>query len=171
MPRSSYCFFCSRIRSRDFEKTSYFLDTVIDQRDFEENFCEMIGSLIELDISGERPVYFSDYIEKDSQCDYYQKIYKPGNLLVCFTSVLVRLYVNYVLNCLFELDLTLRDERILVDEVYTFASDLMYELFNTNYLFFYEVFNFCCSEDLNFNCCYAVLREKVHYGAHYTLYE
>ena len=67
---------------------------------------------------------------------------------------------------MFELDLTLRDERILVDEVYTFASGLMYKLFNTNF-FFYENFNLCCSEDLNFNCCYGILREKVHYGAHY----
>ena len=97
MPRSSYCFFCSRIRSRGFEKS---LDIVIDQCDFEENFCDIVASLTELDISVERPVYFSDFIEKDSQCDYYQKIYKPGDLLVCFTSVLVRLYVNYVLVCL-----------------------------------------------------------------------
>ena len=89
--------FCSRIRSRDFEKS---LDIVIDQCDFEENFCDIVGSHIELDISVERPVYFSDFIEKDSQCDYYQKIYKPGDLFVCFTSVLVRLYVNNVLVCL-----------------------------------------------------------------------
>ena len=98
MPRSS-CFFCSRKRSRDFEKPNYFLDIVTDQRDFEENFCKMVGSLIELDISVERPVYFSNYIEKDSQCDYYQKIYKPGDFLVCFTNELMRLYVNYILNC------------------------------------------------------------------------
>ena len=164
-------FFCSRMRSRDFEKTSFFLDIVIDKRDFEENFCDMVGSRTELDISVERPVYFSDYIEKDSQCNYYQKFYKPGDLLVCFTSVLVRLYVNYVLNCLFELDLTLRDERTLVDEVYTFASDLMYEFFNTNYLFLLSFYNLCCSEDLKFNSCYGILREKVHYGVHYKLYE
>ena len=68
-------------------------------------------------------------------------------MLVSFTNVLVRMLINYVLNCLLELDLTLRDERILVEEVYTFASDLIYEFFNTNYLFFYELFYLCCSRD------------------------
>ena len=129
-------FFCSSIRSRDFEKPSYFLDIVIDERDFERGFCDMVSCLIELDISVERPAYFSyDDFHKDLQCDYYQKIYKPGKLFVCFTSVLVRLYLNYVVNYLFELDLTLRGERILVDEVYTFASGLMYNFFTRNYLF------------------------------------
>ena len=57
-------------------------------------------------------------------------------MLVSFTSVFVRMYVNFVLNCLLELDLTLRDERILLDQVYTFTSHLMYEFLSTNYLFF-----------------------------------
>ena len=128
-------FFCSQIRARDFEKPSYFLDIVIDEHDFEEQFCDITTSLIELDISVQRPVYFTGSIQRDKRCDYYQEIHKEGQLLVSFTSVLVRMYVNYVLNCLLELDLTLRDEEILMEQVYTFASDLMYEFFNTNYLF------------------------------------
>ena len=47
LPRSSSCFFCLRIRSRDFEKS---LDIVIDQCDFEENFCDIVGSLIDLSL-------------------------------------------------------------------------------------------------------------------------
>ena len=91
LPRSQYLFFCSQIRSRDFGKTLYFLDIVIDERDFQEGFCDMVTSTIDLDISLERPVYLSDYnIRFDSRCDYYQKLYKPGELLVCFTSILVR---------------------------------------------------------------------------------
>ena len=39
-------------------------------------------------------------------------------------------------------NLTLRDERILVEEVYSFASELMYEFLNsTNYLFFMNFLN------------------------------
>ena len=116
MPRSQYCFFCSRIRSRDFDKTHYFLDIVIDERDFQEGFCDMVTSTIDLDICLETPVYLSDYnIRFNSRCDYYQEVYIPGELLVCFTSMLVRMYINYFLRCLFELDLTLRDEIILVE--------------------------------------------------------
>ena len=54
-------FFCSQIRSRDFGKTHYFLDIVINERDFQEGFCDMVTSAIDLDISLERPVYLSDY--------------------------------------------------------------------------------------------------------------
>ena len=39
-------------------------------------------------------------------------------------------------------NLNLRDERILVEEVDSFASELMYEFFNsTNYLFFMDFLN------------------------------
>ena len=98
-------FFCSHIRARDFEKPSYFLDIVIDEHDFEEQLCDMTTSLIELDISVQRPVYFTGSIQRDKRCDYYQELHKEGQLLVSFTSVLVRMYVHYVLNCLLELDL------------------------------------------------------------------
>ena len=142
--------------------TEHILDIVIDERNF-QGFCNMITSTIDLNISLERQVYLSDYnIRFDSRCDYYQEVYKPG---VCFASILVRMYINYVLRCLFELDLTLRDERILVEEVILFASELMYEFFNsTSYLFFHEFFKLCCLEDLNLSCCYGILRQKVHYG-------
>ena len=90
---------------------------------------------MELDISAEKPAYFPDSIRKGQRCDYYQELHKEGELLVSFTSVFVRMYVNFVLNCLLELDLTLREERILLDWVYTFASDLMYEFLRASYLF------------------------------------
>ena len=74
----------------------YFLDIVIDKRGFQEGFCYTVTSTIDLDISLERPVYLSDYnIRFDSQCDYYQDAYKPGELLVCFTSILVRMYILF----------------------------------------------------------------------------
>ena len=71
----------------------------------------MVTSTISIDISFQRPVYSSDSIEKDKQCDYYQKLYKPEELLVFFTSVLERMYVNFILNCLFELGLILNFSR------------------------------------------------------------
>ena len=112
------------------------MDIVIAELDFEEQFCDMTSSSMELDISAEKPAYFPDSIRKGKRCDYYQELHKEGELLVSFTSVFVRMYVNFVLNCLLELDLTLRDERILLDQVYTFTSHLMYEFLSTNYLFF-----------------------------------
>ena len=47
------------------------MDIVIHELNLEENFCDMVTSTIDIDISVQRPVYLSDSIEKDSQCDYY----------------------------------------------------------------------------------------------------
>ena len=67
------------------------MDTVIDELDFEEQFCDMTSSSMELDIIVERSAYFPDSIRKDKRCDYYQEFHKKGKLLVSFTSVLVRM--------------------------------------------------------------------------------
>ena len=105
------------------------MDKVIDERDFEEKFCNMTTSCIEIDITVENLPYLFGSVQKNNRCDYNQEIHKEEELFVCFTSVLVRMYVNYVLNCLLELDLTLEDGKILLEQVYAFASDLMYEFF------------------------------------------
>ena len=138
------------------------MDIVIDERDFEEEFCNMGTSFIELDITVENPTYLFGSVRKNKRCNYYQEIHKEGELFVCFTSVLVRMYVNYVLNCLLELDQTLEDEKILLEQVYTFASDIMYEFFLTQIIFFYEFFNLCCSKDFNIGCCYGFSKQKTH---------
>ena len=105
----------------------------------------MAPSCIDLDITEERPPCFDYQIFPLShrQCDYYDKFDKPIQILVAFTSVLVQLYVNYVLECLLKLDVTLQDEKKLIEIVYTYASDLRYNFFfvETNYCFFYDLFN------------------------------
>ena len=62
---------------------------------------------------------------------------------MAFTSVLVRMYISYVLRCLLDIDLTLEDEKKLIDTVYTYGSDLMYKFFwETNYCFFMSFLGF-----------------------------
>ena len=72
------------------------------------------------------------------------------------------MYVNYVLNCLLELDLTLEDEKILLEQVYTFASDLMYEFLNTNYLFFFINFLICAIQKISILVVVMVFQSKRH---------
>ena len=79
LPKSEYCFFCSNIRARDFEKPSYFLDIVIDERDSEEQFCDMANSLIELDISLLRPVCFTVSIQKISNVITIRNFIRKAN--------------------------------------------------------------------------------------------
>ena len=91
----------------NYETPSIFIGVVI-----EKQFCLMAPSCIDHDIIEERPLWFDyprfplDY----KQCDYYEKFNQPIYLFVC-------MYVNYVLNCLFELDLTLLDEITLTEIV------------------------------------------------------
>ena len=53
LPKSKFCFYCSRVRVRNYEKQTYFLDILVDERDFEEKFCKMISNCIDLDTHGQ----------------------------------------------------------------------------------------------------------------------
>ena len=50
------------------------------------------------------------------------------------------MYINYILEVLLDLDLTLEDEKKLVETVYVQALDLMYQSWDTNYCFFNEFY-------------------------------
>ena len=53
------------------------------------------------------------------------------------------MYISYVLRCLLDIDLTLEDEKKLIDTVYTYGSDLMYKFFwEMNYCFFMSFLGF-----------------------------
>ena len=75
------------------------MNIVIIEHDFEEKFFEMPPSCIYLDITVERSPCFDYPIFplSHSQCDYYEEFDKPVQILVAFTSVLLWLFVNYVL--------------------------------------------------------------------------
>ena len=98
----------------NYETPSIFIGVVT-----EKQFCLMAPSCIDLDIIEKRPpcVDYPRFPLDYKQCDYYEKFNKPIYLLVAFTSVVVCMYVNYILNCLFEFDLTLLDEITLIEIV------------------------------------------------------
>ena len=75
----------------------------------------MISSCIDLDTHEERPITF-DYPncpKYNDKCGYYEDFYNKRDLVAAFTSVLVRLYINYVFKCLLDLDLTFENEKKL----------------------------------------------------------
>ena len=82
------------------------------------------------------------------------------DLLLAFTSVLVFMYVNYVLNCSFELDLTLVDEKKLIQLVYKYAWGLMYRFFwETNYRFAYDFLE-NLPEEYHIGHCYGISKNN-----------
>ena len=74
-------------------------------------------------------------------CDYYNELCHAQDLFVPFTSVLIRMYINYVSKYFSKFQFTLRDEKIVYDAIYLYASRLMHEFFDINHVFFYECLN------------------------------
>ena len=137
----------------------FFLDIIVDEHDFEEQLCVMASSLIDLNVTKERANYPKPSLE-DEKCNYYEEFDKPVDLYVAFSSVMVRLYLNFVLNCLFELHLTLAFEKTLIQIVYMYACGIMYDFFGeTNYLFAYDFFkNF--PEEYHLSHCYGISKDN-----------
>ena len=120
---------------------TYFVNIYLAPQDVEPDFTKMSAQVLDLDLSLDRTAYQVDqplFPIDSKQCDYHETFYNPSELFVQFTSVLVRLNVNFCLECMLELDLTVKDEKILIENIYVFASSLMYDIFDTNYRFFYE---------------------------------
>ena len=74
-------------------------------------------------------------------CDYYNELRHAQDLFVPFTSVLIRMYINYISKYFFKFQFTLCDEKNAYDAIYYYASKLMYDFFNINCVFFYEFLN------------------------------
>ena len=124
---------------------TYFVNIYLAPQDVEPDFTKMSAQVLDLDLSLDRTAYQVDqplFPIASKQCDYHETFYNPSELFVQFTSVLVRLNVNFCLECMLELDLTVKDEKILIENIYVFASSLMYDIFDTKYRFFYELLFF-----------------------------
>ena len=67
VPKSKFCFYCSQVKARNYEKPTYFLDVIVDQRDFEEQSCEMVGSHKDRLIIFNSPKF-------SRKCNFYEEI-------------------------------------------------------------------------------------------------
>ena len=81
---------------RNYEKATYFLDIIVDERDFEETFCKMVSSCIDLGTPEKRPITF-DYPKFNRKCDFHEEICTTRCLLEAFTIVLVRMFLHVCL--------------------------------------------------------------------------
>ena len=65
MPKSKFCFYCSLVRMRNYETPRLFLDIIVDEHGFEEEFCVMASNLNDLDVTEERSNYPKPALEDD----------------------------------------------------------------------------------------------------------
>ena len=134
------------MRSHVYDDWSHFHDVAVATQDkvYKDHYMYIQDQICDLDVFLERPIYmnYPNYPFNQRTCDYYKKVCHAQDLFVPFTSVLIRMYINnYVSKCFSKFQFTLRDKKIVHDAIYLYASKLMYEFFNINYVFFYEFLN------------------------------
>ena len=99
--------------------------------------------ICDFDVFLEKPIYmnYPNYPFNQRPCDYCNELGHAQDLFVPFTSVLIRMNINYVSKYFSKFQCTLRDETIVYDAIYLYASKLMHEFFYISYVFFYEFLN------------------------------
>ena len=132
---------------------------MIHERGFEEQFCKMVSSCIDLDTHEDHPVFF-DVQTFSRKCDFYKKICNTECLRLSFSRVLIRMYN---LEVLLDLDLTLEDRKKLIETVYVQALDLIYQFLGYKLLFFYEFYG-KFSYEYHKNYCFSVPTIIKHHG-------
>ena len=163
---ANYCFYCSRVRDNSYGDRSYYHDVVIANqvRAYQDDYMFLQDKITDSDVFLERPIYmnYPNFPLNDSRCDYYNESRHVKDLFVPFTSVLIRIYINYVRKYFSKFQFTLRDEKIVYDAIYLYASKLMYEFFDINYVFFYEFLNIF--DKFNRSHCLKINKLKKKFG-------
>ena len=157
LPKSKYCFYCSCVRMLNFDIPSNFYDIDMDPHNYSENFRNLrCYSTVELDIQVDPMPFFDNTFQISSTlCDQFEVYTRPGHLCVSFTSILACMYINFVMEALSDLDLTLKDEEKLVGFVYNYASQNVVDFWDCNVFLFNNFFkSFPC--ELKETVCFRV---------------
>ena len=147
LPKSKYCFYCSRVRMSNFDVPSNFYDIDMDPHDYSDNFRNLMAySTIDLDVQVDPMPFFDNTLNRSNTlCEQFEVYARPEHLCISFLSILVRVYVYFVMEALSDLNVTLKDEEKLVGHVYNYASQILMDFWFCNVFFFYDFFkNFPC---------------------------
>ena len=67
LPKSKFCFYCSRVRMSNFDMPSNFYDIDMDPHDYYENFRNLMGySAADLDIQADAMPFFDNTLKRSS---------------------------------------------------------------------------------------------------------
>ena len=157
---TSYCRICSRVKDNNFFNLDKFQDLMGYPKSHHKD------DYLFLDNNLNWPVYFDypSYPLKHKNCRYFTVLSHAQDLFAYFCSIFVRMYLNYAMEHFSELILTLKlsDEKYVIEDILNSAHDLLYDFFDTNYLFFYEFLN--VFDEVNSSDCYEVTSNKPKFG-------
>ena len=124
---------CSRVRENTFYDYNAFLSLKISPMD---NSLDISSSeRVDLEVFLNKPAYFPFcFCESPRSGTDHQMISFAQDLFTAFCSVLVRMYLNITIEVMS--DLSLADEKKVVERIFTGASLLLYTFFDLSYLFF-----------------------------------
>ena len=80
----------------------YFHDVTVVSQDkiYKGHYMYTQDKICDFDVFFDRPIYmnYPNYPFNQGTCDYYNELHHAQDLFVSFTSVLTRIYINYVNN-------------------------------------------------------------------------
>ena len=121
---------------------------------------------VDLDVFLCRPYSFQypDYELLKGKCSHVEVFSFTRDLFAVFSSVLVRMYLNYTVQHFSDLisQISLSDEGKIVQRIFWFALDLLHKLFDINYMTFYEFFDLF--DEVNSSKCYVICSNKPKFG-------
>ena len=119
-----------------------------------------------LDAFVNSPSYFEypDYELINGKCCQLEVFSYARDLFAPFSTVLVRMYLNYTIEYFSELisQVSLFDKGKIIQKIFWFALDLLNKFFEISYLFLYEFFN--VFDEVNSSQCYANDKNKLKFG-------
>ena len=106
--------------------------------------------------------YLYGFTESTKNCSFFQFFHCPEELFVSFSSILIRLFINCVMNVFNFLKVSLADEKkilfLMVKHANIFLDKFWYI---TNYKFFYDFLN--QFDDVNCSSCFEKSTRIKHY--------
>ena len=140
LPKSKHCFYFSRVRISNFDMPSSFYNINTDPHNYSENFRNFMGYLtVDLDIQADPVPFFVNTLKRSSTlCEQFEVYTRPGHLCISFLSILVCMYINFVMEALSDLDMTLKNEEKLFTYVYNYASQILMDFWDCTVFFLYD---------------------------------
>ena len=138
-----YCKVCSRFRENTFYESYAFLNLIVDSTT--DDYLNISSSeRIDLDVFLNKPTYFPYcHCESIGKCSDFEVFSFARDFFAVFCSVLVRMYLNHTAEYFSDLmsQVSLTDEKKIIQKFFSFALQLLHKFFDINYLFFYEFFD------------------------------
>ena len=133
---------------------------------YTDNYLNISSSgRIDLNVFLNQPVYFPYYFtEGAGRCSYFEVFSYTRDLFAAFCSVVVRMYLNittkYFSNLISQLSLS--DEKRVIQKIFKFAHQLLHKFFDINYFEIFDLFG-----QVNASDCYVICSNKPKYGPYH----